>query len=41
MRNGVFEMFDPISAFEAGGLGAKTLLKKGFYRNFNNSFIGF
>jgi len=40
MKNRVFEIFDPIGAFE-GELGAETFLKRGFYRNSNDSFIGF
>jgi len=40
MKNGVFEIFDPIVAL-GGKLGGKPLLKRGFYPNFNNYFIRF
>jgi len=40
MKNGGYEMFDPINAF-GKELEATTLLKRGFHRNFNNPFIGF
>jgi len=43
-KNGGFDISDSIGIFEGGGgreLMAKTVLKKGFYHNFNDSLIGF
>jgi len=39
-KKGFFEIFDTIDAFQRE-LGIKLLIKRGFYRNFNDSFIGF